>query len=181
MEPHSSRTPRKLTLLIVLFAAAIAMLAMRSVDWALLKPSLRARFRTVQWITTQELGDWLADKNRRPALLLDVRTEEEWNVSHLRGARRIDPGAPTESIVPGLAKDTPIVTYCAIGYRSAEVATRLTAAGFTNVRNLEGSIFEWANERRPLVRDNGRTTQVHPYDHLSGHLLDPDVRAPLPK
>ena len=43
------------------------------------------------------------------------------------------------------------MTYCAVGYRSAEMATQLRAAGFTNVRNLEGSIFQWANEHRPLV------------------------------
>jgi len=27
------------------------------------------------------------------------------------------------------------------------------AAGYTQMQNLEGSIFQWANERRPLLRD----------------------------
>ena len=52
----------------------------------------------------------------------------------------------------GIAKDAPIVTYCSVGYRSGKMAERLQAAGYTNVRNLEGSIFKWANEHRPLVR-----------------------------
>jgi hypothetical protein len=45
---------------------------------------------------------------------------------------------------------------------------------------VEGSIFEWANERRPLVCDGKHVTRVHPYDALWGHLLQPAVRTPLP-
>jgi len=72
------------------------------------------------------------------------------------------------------------VTYCSVGYRSAKMAQRLRNAGYTNVQNLEGSIFEWANEHRPLVRDGEPTKQVHPYSALRGHLLRDEVRAPLP-
>jgi hypothetical protein len=48
------------------------------------------------------------------------------------------------------------------------------------VQNLEGSIFQWANEHRPLVRDGQRETRVHPYNAVWGRLLAPEVRAPLP-
>jgi hypothetical protein len=78
-----------------------------------------------------------------------------------------------------LKKETPIVTYCAVGYRSGEMAERLRAAGFTNVRNLEGSIFAWANEHRPLVQENERATRVHPYNGFWGRLLNDDARAPV--
>ena len=158
-----------------LIIATVALLGVRSIDWYLLKKSLKHRFPKVEWISTRELADWLAD-NRRPApLLLDVRTPEEWNVSHLPGARRVDPNAPIESVTAGISKETPIVTYCAVGYRSGDLATKLRAAGFTNVRNLEGSIFEWANEHRPLVRENERVKTVHPYNGLWGRLLADDV------
>jgi hypothetical protein len=60
------------------------------------------------------------------------------------------------------------------------MAERLQKAGFTRVRNLEGSIFEWANEGRPLVREGKKVTTVHPYDTTWGRLLRDDVRAPLP-
>lgn len=162
-----------------LIVAALALLGMRSVDWFLLKQSLRQRFPKVEWITTAPLADWLANKERRPPVLLDVRTEEEWNVSHLPGARRVDPDASIEKATAGLSKETPIVTYCAVGYRSGALATKLRAAGFTNVRNLEGSIFQWANENRPLVRENKPVTTVHPYSTLWGRLLKSEVRAPL--
>ena len=99
-------------------------------------------------------------------------------MSHLSGAHRIEPGATAENAANGLTKETPIVTYCAVGYRSGEMAERLRAAGFTNVRNLEGSIFQWANEHRQLVHENKRVTQVHPYNGFWGRLLNDDVRAP---
>jgi rhodanese-related sulfurtransferase len=133
----------------------------------------------VERITTQQLADWLANKSRPPPVLLDVRTEEEWDVSHLPGARRVDPNASVEPVISGLPKETLVVTYCAVGYRSGELATKLRAAGFTHVRNLEGSIFQWANEYRPLVRGDEPVTTVHPYSRLWGRLLIDDVRAPL--
>jgi rhodanese-related sulfurtransferase len=181
--PSGSRVPNaRLGLLMTgLIVAALALLGMRSIDWFLLKQSLRHRFPKVEWITTAQLSDWLADKQRPPPVLLDVRTVEEWDVSHLSGARRVDPGAAIEKVAAGMPKETPIVTYCAVGYRSGEMATKLRAAGFTSVQNLEGSIFQWANEHRPLVRGDKPVTTVHPYSSLWGRLLTEEARAPLKK
>jgi rhodanese-related sulfurtransferase len=178
---RGSRVPNaRLGLLMTgLIVAAVALLGMRGIDWFLLKQSLRHRFPKVEWITTAQLADWLTDKHRSPPVLLDVRTEEEWNVSHLQGARRVAPDAPIETATAGMAKATPIVTYCAVGYRSGALATKLRVAGFTSVRNLEGSIFQWANEHRPLVRGDEPVTTVHPYSTLWGRLLTDDARAPL--
>ena len=168
---------RRLFLAVGLLVAVCAALGFRSVDWFLLKTSLRHKFPKVEWISTNELADWLANKKRPVPVLLDVRTTDEWNVSHIAGARRVDPNASVERAANGVAKETPIVTYCAVGYRSGEIAERLRAAGFTNVHNLEGSIFQWANEHRPLVRGEERVSQVHPYNSFWGRLLSDDVRA----
>lgn len=168
---------RYVLLVVGLLVAVFTALGLRSIDWFLLKKSLRHKFPKVEWISTGELADWLANKRRPTPVLLDVRTPEEWNVSHLPGARRVEPNASAESAAAGLAKGTPIVTYCAVGYRSGEMAERLRAAGFTNVRNLEGSIFQWANEHRPLVRGDQRASQVHPYNSFWGRLVNDDVRA----
>jgi rhodanese-related sulfurtransferase len=162
-----------------LIIAALALLGMRSIDWFLLKQSLRHRFPKVEWINTAQLADWLADKQRHPPILLDVRTEEEWNVSHLPGARRVEPNASIEKATAGMPKEPPIVTYCSVGYRSGALATKLREAGFTSVLNLEGSIFQWANERRPLVCEDKPVTTVHPYSSWWGRLLTDDARAPL--
>ena len=165
----------------VIILAAVTLLGLRSVDWFLLKKSLRHKFTKIEWISTNELADWLANKRRPAPVLLDVRTPEEWNISHLPGARRVDPNAPPKVSRAGLSKETPIVTYCAVGYRSGEMADRLRAAGFTNVRNLEGSIFQWANEHRPLVREDVRVSPFILITAFWGRLLNDDVRAPVKK
>jgi len=44
-------------------------------------------------------------------------------------------------------------------------------AGFSRVYNLEGSIFQWANEGRPVCKDDRPTMLVHPNDALWEDLL----------
>ena len=148
-----------------LIVAIIALLGARNIEWFILKQSLRHRFPMVQWITTEQLADWLANKNRPPPVLLDVRTEEEWNVSHLPGARRVDPNASIEEVAAGMPKETPIVTYCAVGYRSGALATKLREAGFTNVsesRRLDFPMGERASANGawgPAGRDGSSLQQ----------------------
>ncbi|MEO5718697.1 MAG: rhodanese-like domain-containing protein [Chthoniobacterales bacterium] len=167
------------TLLLLL---SFGLVSCRGADWFLLKRTLHSKFNDMHWITTEELAARLAEKNRPRPVLLDVRTPAEYEVSHLEGARQVDPKADAPSAAAGIAKDAPIVTYCSVGYRSGEMAERLRAAGYTNVQNLEGSIFQWANEHRPLVRAEGeQVTRVHPYNAVWGRLLAPEVRAAIPE
>ena len=169
-----------MTALIVL-VGAILFARTPAFQWFVLKTSLRANFPQIRWLSTSELAQWLADPALIQPTLLDVRTSAEFEVSHLPNARRVEPDATPEGAAAGLAKETPIVTYCAVGFRSGQLARRLGAAGFTNVRNLEGSAFAWANEHRPLQRSDGQPTrEVHPYSAWWGGLLTDDVRAPLP-
>ena len=48
--------------------------------------------------------------------------------------------------------------------------------GYTEVYNLEGSIFAWANEGRPVYRGKERVQVVHPYDKIWGRLLKKSLR-----
>lgn len=140
-----------------------------------MKAVVRSRFPGVPQLQTSELAVWLADPHREPPLLLDVRTEPEYKVSHLAGAIRVDPSAGRNQLARFLQLPRPVVVYCSVGYRSSELATRLRAAGQTNVANLEGSIFAWANEDRPLVSDSNRSVRlVHPYNQTFGKLLRRD-------
>ncbi|MFL6583522.1 MAG: rhodanese-like domain-containing protein [Chthoniobacterales bacterium] len=163
--------------LLILLAVGMAFARTEGFEWFVLKNAIRAKYPNVRRITTAQLADWLADPQREKPVLLDVRTEPEWNVSHLAGARRIDPGAPADLV--GVPRNAPIVTYCSVGYRSSEMARRLLAAGFINVQNLEGSVFEWGNEHRPLVAGGQKVARVHPDNGWWGRLLADDVRAPV--
>lgn len=161
----------------------------QDVAWPLVKRSITSDFPTVRHVTTDSLADWLgaAERGDRPApLLLDARAPEEYAVSHLRGARQIDPDvplgpdAPLPTALEGVEKDAPVVLYCSVGYRSSNLAAQLQARGFTGVVNLEGSIFQWANEGREVVRGEGTDAEaaraVHPYSATWGKLLNRDLR-----
>jgi len=129
------------------------------------------RFPDVQWISTEDLVDWSSKHEGDAPVLFDARAPAEFAVSHLAGARWIDPDA-ADANPAGLPLETPIVVYCSVGYRSAVVARKLAAAGYRRVYNLEGGIFQWANEGRAVFRGPERVVEVHPYDRIWGHLLD---------
>eukprot|EP00483_Globobulimina_turgida_P004107 UN04115 len=66
-----------------------------------------------------------------------------------------------------------IYCYCSVGYRSSIMTQKLQDYGIKNVHNLQGSIFKWVNEGKPIVDNNeNNVTQVHTYNTLWGLLLD---------
>jgi rhodanese-related sulfurtransferase len=103
-----------------------------------------------------------------PPIMLDVRSAEEYAVSHLPGAMLTDPATFSDQQLGNLDRGRPVVVYCSVGYRSGRMAQKLASAGFTNVRNLYGGIFLWYNQGREVVRIGGRVQQIHPYDRLWG-------------
>ena len=147
----------------------------QGVGWRLVNWKVRTDFPSVRRIDPKQLDEWLDDKNRAQPVLLDVRTKPEFEVSHIRGARRVEPDSSADAI--SLRKDQPIVTYCSVGYRSGGFAKKLQDAGYANVQNMAGSIFQWANEGRPVERDGKRVAKVHPYNGTWGKLLKPELRA----
>jgi rhodanese-related sulfurtransferase len=148
-----------------------------------IRQSIREDYPSVQQITTQELADWLADTSRLPPLLLDVRTEDEYRVSHLKNARHMTQPMPISSVVDELEAGQSVVVYCSVGVRSSDLAVQLAKAGLEKVYNLDGSIFQWANESRPLYSGNHATQSVHPYNRKWGRCLKQELhgKAPSPQ
>ncbi len=150
---------------------------------AAIKKLVRARFADVPHLTTVELAAWLADQQRAPPVLLDVRTAAEYAISHLPGAQQVDPESSAEDVMVKLPTDRPWVLYCSVGYRSSHLAQRLLQAGATDLANLDGAIFSWVREGRDLQSDTAVSAvgiRVHPYNRIAGRLLRPEHRAPLP-
>ncbi len=121
---------------------------------------LREQFPDVTHISTAQ---YLAEHPK--ALLVDVRAESEYEVSHLPGAVNIhlDDEAGLLAFAEAHPEDE-MLLYCSVGYRSSIAARFLQTQGHTNVINLEGSIFAWSNQQRPLLNDVGPTRAVHPYN-----------------
>ena len=77
-------------------------------------------------------------------------------------------------------KDAPIVIYCSVGYRSEKIGEKLQRAGFKNVVNLWGGIFDWSNQQLPLVNSaEEKVTRVHPYDKNWGRWLIEEATSDL--
>jgi len=142
--------------------------------WDEILALVRRRFPEVRQLSTSDLADWLRDPHRAPPHLIDARSEREFAVSHLPGARHAERASDVARL-PKVRPSDPVVVYCSVGYRSSALAEDLRRAGFTNVFNLEGSIFRWANEDRPVERDSRRVTEVHPFDAKWGRLLRPEL------
>ncbi len=160
---------------------ALALLSIAPVTaqtWDSLLVMIRRKFPGVPQLSPRELAEWLADTNRPAPVLIDARDAREFAVSQLAGARNATSVAAVQALK--LASDQPIVVYCSVGYRSSALAEKLAKSGFTRVSNLEGSIFAWANEGRPVHRGTDRVRQVHPYDTKWGELLDHRWHPPLP-
>jgi rhodanese-related sulfurtransferase len=112
-------------------------------------------------------------KNQNKVVLLDTRAKREYEVSHLPNARWVGYEAFDLASVKDLPKSTPIVVYCSVGYRSERIGEKLLAAGYNNVRNLYGSLFEWVNEGNTVVDiHNQPTTYVHAYSKSWGIWLN---------
>lgn len=144
------------------------------------KRMVREKFPGVSQMSTGDLAKWLADPSRPAPVLLDARTAKEFEVSRLAGAKNAPKGTTVEAAMGAAPKDAPVVVYCSVGYRSSQFAEKLQKAGYTKVWNLEGSIFQWANEGRPIVDARGPASLVHPYDAEWGKLLKPERRAQVP-
>lgn len=139
--------------------------------WRRVLRGVRDDFPDVPQMTTQRLAE-LLDSESGSVLLLDARSEAEYEVGQLRGAVRTETLAAALDALSGFDSSSTIVVYCSVGHRSSQLAERLLSRGVANVFNLEGSIFRWANEGRPVYRGARRVHEVHPYDEEWGRLLD---------
>ena len=90
-------------------------------------------------ITTNEA---LALMNKG-AIVIDVRTESEYNEGHIKGAINI-PVDEIENIT--YDKNETLIVYCASGVRSSNAATILADMGYTSLYNLDGGLLNWGSD-----------------------------------
>lgn len=126
--------------------------------------------KTVPLIQPNQLAAAL--QQNKSFVLLDTRSLVEYNVSHLPEARFVDFKSFTVTALKNIPLETPIVVYCSMGVRSERIGEKLQQAGYKNVQNLYGGIFEWKNKGFAVVSlGNVPTDSVHAYNHYWGQWL----------
>ena len=115
----------------------------------------RKDFQDIKELSVESL---LILQLKTPIVLVDVRTEQERNVS-------IIPGAISESEFhqkKDSFKGMLIVAYCTIGYRSGHFAKKIMQEGFLSY-NLIGGVLAWAEAKQSFESKQGNTNLVHVY------------------
>jgi rhodanese-related sulfurtransferase len=116
-------------------------------------------------------------KKMKEVLLLDAREWNEYKVSHIENAKYVGYDQFEIGTLKSISKKQKIVVYCSVGYRSEKISEKLKQAGFTDVSNLYGGIFEWVNQSNPVVDSKGKTTEnIHAYNKTWSMWLDKGVK-----
>jgi len=109
---------------------------------------------------------------------LDARELEEYNISHIPDAKYVGYDNFNMTHLKGLSLDEPIVVYCSVGFRSEQITVKLQKAGYKNVYNLVGSIFEWVNQGHIIEDQYDNPTQtLHTYNKSWSKWIDaPEIK-----
>lgn len=91
------------------------------------------------------------------AVLLDVRSQGEFDSGHIRDARHL----PQDQIAGAAEslkkfKEKVVIACCESGMRSGAAARVLRAQGFSKVVNLRGGLQAWRAENLPLVKSGDK-------------------------
>ena len=100
--------------------------------------------KTYRQVSTEEAAAMMEEET--DYIILDVRTQEEYETTHIPGAICI----PNETIgtgdIPELPdKDQLILVYCRSGNRSKQASEKLAKQGYTNIVEF-GGINSWTGE-----------------------------------
>lgn len=140
----------------VLMLAGLVLISVESIGCASEGSAAESRMEEAQPDLTvaRDISDveLMALLNDRPDLLLvDVRTDREWQKGHIGGACFLDfLEDDFRERAASLPKDRPIAVYCAAGGRSADAMAFLSNAGFKEVYNLRGGFYGWEDAGREV-------------------------------
>ncbi len=147
----------KTYIIIFAFISCLSSVAQETLD-AILQKYNQA---TIPYIHVEELH-----KTHEDLILLDAREKVEYDVSHIQNAIYVgyEQFQMQHITSQNIDKSKKIVVYCSLGVRSEDISEKLKKAGYKNVYNLYGGIFEWKNNDLPVVNPkNKKTEEVHVY------------------
>ena len=142
----------------ILIMSAAGLFNVFGVNWEAIDARIAEEYPAVQAINGDALLQQMQSAEQSAPLLIDVREQNEFAVSHLQGAQNWQSATAIAQQIPD--KTAPIVVYCSVGYRSAGVASELTA--------------------KPMVNAQGVTNKALPFNFIWGSLLAEPLRQRRP-
>jgi rhodanese-related sulfurtransferase len=110
-------------------------------------------------ITCRQLHSLQTNENKGQRLyILDARSVQEFNISHIVGARRIGYADFSSATVWTYNRSATLVIYSLNGEQGETIGLQMKEMGFKNVYNLYGSLIEWVNQGLPIVDAAGAPT-----------------------
>lgn len=109
-----------------------------------LRPDL---IKTIERITAPALQEMLTESD--PPLIVDVRSEKEWEEQHIEGSVNV-PLNHLRERTDNLPRDRKLVIHCQGGYRSAIGASLLAQQGFDRLLDLVGGFKAWEVSMVPV-------------------------------
>ena len=101
--------------------------------------------------SVSSVADSQIDASFADAIIIDVRTPEEFAAGHLDGALLYNVQDPSfETNIAALDATATYVVYCRSGNRSAQAIERMKAVGFTTLTDL-GSLQNASDENKKAV------------------------------
>ncbi len=127
---------------------------------------------TVEYISVEELAALI--EGNKEVKLLEARETSEYGISHLQDAIFVGyDNFEMTSIQDKIQPQDTLVVYCSIGVRSEQIGEKLKKAGYVNVYNLYGGMFEWFNKGYKVYdHKNDNTQKIHAYDRFWGKFLE---------
>ncbi|MBC8267537.1 MAG: rhodanese-like domain-containing protein [Rhodospirillaceae bacterium] len=119
-------------------------------------PILSRRIKgKVNYTTTGELNNLLAQD--RTLVLIDIRSEKEFNSGHIEGAVNISPATLKDKVQKGgpdfeELKHQAVVVVCHSDIESIGIVKALDNAGFGNASVLQGGMLRWKRDRRSVKK-----------------------------
>ncbi|MBI3776908.1 MAG: rhodanese-like domain-containing protein [Gammaproteobacteria bacterium] len=91
--------------------------------------------------------------NRQNAVVLDVRTDDEFKQGHIINSLHIPVGLLASRIKElEQHKSHPLVVICRTGQRSTQACSMLRKHGFESLYGLSGGIVAWQSANLPLAK-----------------------------
>jgi len=107
-------------------------------------------------MSQQELLEALKAPNNN-IVLLDVRSEDEYNHGHVAGAINISHNAVEENLKQlAQYKNSTVVVYCRSGRRAGLAENILSSSGFNNLHHLTGDMNGWLEAKLPVVANEDK-------------------------